>query len=69
MTEIEQKYYSVREVSQIYALKPAVIRAYCHAKGQSFAYQMVKSGKLLIDLKKFDKWFNMFHAQEGAIRR
>ena len=30
---------------------------------------LVKSGKLLIDLKKFDKWFNMFHAQEGAIRR
>ena len=45
MAEIEQKYYSVREISQIHALKPAVIRAYCHAKGQSFAYQMVKSGK------------------------
>lgn len=66
---MEQKCFSVSEVAQIYALKPAVVRSYCHAKGQSFAYQLVKSGKLLIDLKKFDKWFNMFHAQEGAIRR
>lgn len=66
---MEQKYFSVSEVALIYALKPAVVRSYCHAKGQSFAYQLVKSGKLLIDLKKFDKWFSMFHAQEGAIRR
>lgn len=64
---MEQKYYKVREVAQIFGLKPAVVRNYCHARGQNFAYQIVRNGNIYIDLSKFSRWFET-RKTEGTIR-
>lgn len=59
---IERKYYKVNDIAQIFSLNPRVVRQYCHAKGQRFAFQPVKKGNILIDLKKFEEWFKIYHA-------
>ncbi len=51
---MEQKYFKVTEVAKIFGLKPAVVRQLCHARGQRFAFQPVKGGNIMIDLKKFE---------------
>lgn len=51
---MEQKYFKVSKIAQIFDLKPAVVRQFCHAKGQRFAFQPVKGGNILIDIKKFE---------------
>jgi predicted transcriptional regulator len=65
---MEQKYYSVKEIAQIFGLKPAIVRDYCHAKGQRFAFQPVKNGNIYIDPQKFEKWFNFYQIEGGARR-
>ena len=59
---MEQKYYKVREVAQIFGLKPAIVRQFCHAKGQRFAFQPVKRGNLMIDIKKFEDFLKTRNA-------
>ena len=59
---MEQKYYKVREVAQIIGLKPAIVRQFCHAKGQRFAFQPVKRGNLMIDIKKFEDFLKTRNA-------
>ena len=59
---MEQKYYKVSEVAQIFSLKPAVVRQFCHAKGQRFAFQPVKNGNILIDIKKFEEFLKLYKA-------
>lgn len=59
---MEQKYYKVREVAQIFGLKPAIVRQFCHAKGQRFAFQPVKRGCILVDIKKFEDFLKTRNA-------
>lgn len=59
---MEQKYYKVREVAQIFGLKPAIVRQFCHAKGQRFAFQPVRRGNLYIDIKKFEDFLKTRNA-------
>lgn len=52
---MEQKYYKVSDVARIFGLKPQIVRNYCHAKGQRFAFQPSgKGGCILVDIKKFE---------------
>ena len=62
----ERKYYKVNDIAQIFSLKPSIVRQYCHAKGQRFAFQPVKNGNIYIDLQKFEKWFNLYQIEGGA---
>ena len=64
----ETKYYRVKEIAQIFSLNPKMVRQYCHADGQKHAFQVIKGGNLYIDLKKFEKWFNLYYAEDGARR-
>lgn len=59
---MEQKYYKVTEVAKIFGMKPALIRQFCHARGQRFAFQLVKRGNILIDVKEFEKFLKNYHA-------
>ena len=63
---MEQKYYSVNEIAQIFGLKPRMVNDFCHAKGQRHAFQQKAHCKILIDLKAFEKWFILNYAKEGA---
>lgn len=53
---MERKYYKVGEVAEIFAMSPKKVREKCHADGQLFAFQPVKNGNILIDLKKFEDY-------------
>lgn len=57
-----QKYYKVSKVAQIFDLKPAIVRQFCHARGQRFAFQPVKGGNILIDIKKFEEFLKTRNA-------
>lgn len=59
----EPKYYKVRDIAQIFSIDPRLVRWYCHADKQNFAYQIVKKGSILIDLKKFEAWLKMHHTE------
>ena len=61
---MEQKYYKVKEIAQMYSLRPVQVRWFCHAKGQRFASQPSgRGGCLLINLEKFEKWMQMQHPE------
>lgn len=62
MEQVTQKYYKVSKIAQIFDLKPAIVRQLCHAKGQRFAFQLVKRGNILIDVKEFEKFLKNYHA-------
>ena len=53
---MEQKYYKVNEIAQMFSIKPKTLREYCHARGQRFASQPVKGGNIIINLAKFEEW-------------
>ena len=59
---MEQKYYKVSDVAKIFGLKPAIVRQFAHARGQRFAYQPVKNGNILIDVKKFEEFLKTRNA-------
>lgn len=63
---MEQRYYSVNEIAQIFGLKPRMVNDFCHAKGQQHAFQFKAHRKISIDLKAFEKWFRLHYAKEGA---
>ena len=65
---MEQKYFKVSKIAQIFDLKPAVARQFCHAKGQRFAFQPIKGGNIYIDLKKFEDFLKSRNSQGGQIR-
>lgn len=53
---MEKTYASVNEIAKMYGISPQVVRQYCHAKGQDFAYQTKEKGKILIHIKRFDRF-------------
>ena len=57
---MEQKYFKVSQVAKIFGMKPAIVRQYCHARGQRFAFQPVKRGNIFIDIKKFEEFLKKY---------
>lgn len=53
---MEQKYFKVTEVAKIYGMRPVMVRSFCHAKGQQFAFRPIPNGCFYIDLKKFEEF-------------
>lgn len=49
-------YGTIKEVSEIFGMKPAKVRDFCHADGQKFASQKVERGNILINIPLFEKW-------------
>ncbi|MCR5430971.1 MAG: helix-turn-helix domain-containing protein [Lachnospiraceae bacterium] len=52
---MEQKYYKVTKIAEIFGIPAKTIRDMCHARGQRFAFRPVKNGNWLIDRAKFEK--------------
>ena len=59
---MEKIRYTVKEIAALFSLSPVTVRNYCHASDiapkDRFAFQAVKSGKINIDLPKFQKWLS-----------
>ena len=55
---MKQGYYSVSQIAEIYGLTKQTIREYCKEPWQRFAFQPCNGGKILINIKKFDRWLN-----------
>ena len=53
---MEQKYFKVKHVAEIFGLDPRQVRDFCNADRQDFAFKPVRGGNWRIDLKKFEKW-------------
>lgn len=56
---MDQIYATVNETARIFGMKPAKVREFCHAHGQTFASQRVERGNILINIAKFVKWMSM----------
>lgn len=56
--KMERKYYKVTEVAEIFGMSTKKVRAYCHGPHQTFAFQAVTNGNIMIDLKKFETFLS-----------
>ena len=59
---VERHHRTQSDVAKIFGLKPAIVRQFAHARGQRFAYQPVKNGNILIDVKKFEEFLKTRNA-------
>lgn len=59
---MEKKLLTIKEASERYSIKPAILRNLCHARGQRFAFQLVRNGMIRIDPEKFEKWYKFYYA-------
>lgn len=60
---MEQKYYSITEISDLYRLKRRVVFDMCHARAQRFAFNP-GGGKWLINRKKFEEHLERLQRKE-----
>ena len=51
-----QKYYSVRQIAELYGFTPKTVREMCNSRGQQFAFKIKDGGRFYIDHKRFRQY-------------
>ena len=53
---MDKQLYKVSDIAKMFSMRPQMVRQFCHAKGQKFAYQPIKNGNFYIDPEKFKRF-------------
>ena len=53
---MDQRFYKVSKISEIFGIPAKVVRDMCHARGQRFAFRPVAGGNWRIDKERFEKY-------------
>lgn len=51
-----QKYYSVRQIAELYGFTTKTVREMCNSRGQQFAFKIKDGGRFYIDHKRFRQY-------------